>query len=141
MTKSIRGIITWESISKWQAVIITLVVEFHGIVNRLFGSLSLSAESRAPYCNKNSFYSIDEVMSYNSLTMVGLNKMLNFFSRFFFESERGIFPNTEFVFDLELPVDFIPTNNDGEVAEFELVPVAQVRLHANLGKLRSLRCP
>ena len=51
-----------------------------------------------------------------------------FISSFFFESERGIFPQTEFVFDLELPVDFVPTNNDGEVDEFELVPVAQVRI-------------
>ena len=50
----------------------------------------------------------------------------NFFYSFFFESERGVFPQTEFVFDLELPVDFVPTNNDGEVDEFELVPVAQV---------------
>ena len=39
----------------------------------------------------------------------------NFFYSFFFESERGVFPQTEFVFDLELPVDFVPTNNDGEV--------------------------
>lgn len=46
--------------------------------------------------------------------------------RFFFESERGLFPNTEFVFDLELPCDFIPKNNDGEVEMFELLP-AKVR--------------
>ena len=41
----------------------------------------------------------------------------------FFESERGLFPNTEFVYDLELPPDFIPSNNDGEVENFELLPV------------------
>lgn len=42
---------------------------------------------------------------------------------FFFESERGLFPNTEFVFDLELPLDFIPFNTDGEVSlnSFKLV--------------------
>jgi hypothetical protein len=34
---------------------------------------------------------------------------------FFFESERGLFPNTEFVYDLELPLDFVPNNADGEV--------------------------
>jgi hypothetical protein len=34
---------------------------------------------------------------------------------FFFESERGLFPNTEFVYDLELPLDFVPYNADGEV--------------------------
>ncbi|XP_058798534.1 uncharacterized protein LOC131668418 [Phymastichus coffea] len=43
----------------------------------------------------------------------------------FFESERGLFPNTEFVFDLELPVDFVPTNKDGEVETFELLPVSE----------------
>lgn len=41
---------------------------------------------------------------------------------FFFESERGLFPNTEYVYDLELPIDFIPFNADGEVQGFELLP-------------------
>lgn len=42
---------------------------------------------------------------------------------FFFESERGLFPNTEFVFDLELPLNFEPKNKDGEVETFELLTV------------------
>ena len=33
---------------------------------------------------------------------------------------------SQFVFDLELPKSFTPTNNDGEVNEFLLVPVAQL---------------
>lgn len=41
---------------------------------------------------------------------------------FFFESERGLFPNTEYVYDLELPIDFVPFNADGEVQGFELLP-------------------
>lgn len=41
----------------------------------------------------------------------------------FFESELGLFPNTEFVFDLELPPDFVPNNGDGEVETFELLSV------------------
>lgn len=41
---------------------------------------------------------------------------------FFFESEQGLFPNTEYVFDLELPPDFTPHNADGEVQAFELLP-------------------
>ncbi|XP_015512510.2 uncharacterized protein [Neodiprion pinetum] len=44
---------------------------------------------------------------------------------FFFESERGLFPNTEFVYDLELPPDFVPCNGDGEVETFELLPVKE----------------
>lgn len=43
-----------------------------------------------------------------------------FFS-FFYESERGLFPDTEFVFDLELPLDFVPHNQDNEVEKFELL--------------------
>lgn len=39
----------------------------------------------------------------------------------FFESERGLFPNTEYVFDLELPLDFVPNNADGEVQDFALL--------------------
>ena len=45
---------------------------------------------------------------------------------FFHQSERGIHPNTEFVFDLELPETFQPNNNDGEVDDWKLVPVEQV---------------
>lgn len=41
----------------------------------------------------------------------------------FFESELGLFANTEFVFDLELPPDFVPNNSDGEVETFELLTV------------------
>ncbi|XP_057664778.1 uncharacterized protein LOC130899062 isoform X1 [Diorhabda carinulata] len=44
---------------------------------------------------------------------------------FYFESERGLFPNTEFVFDLELPLDFVPVNADGEVETFELLTANQ----------------
>lgn len=42
---------------------------------------------------------------------------------FFYESNYGLFPNTEFVFDLELSEDFEPSNNDGEVEGFVLVTV------------------
>lgn len=44
---------------------------------------------------------------------------------FYFESERGLFPNTEFVFDLELPLEFVPQNADGEVQKFELLTAKQ----------------
>lgn len=42
---------------------------------------------------------------------------------FFFESERGLFPNTEYLFDLELPATFEPRCIDGEVQAFELIPI------------------
>ena len=48
------------------------------------------------------------------------------FYSFFFQSERGINPQTQFVFDLELPHDYVPSNNDGEVDEFRLVPASEV---------------
>ena len=35
-------------------------------------------------------------------------------------------PDVMFVFDLELPPDFNPVNNDGEVAEFKLLPAQEV---------------
>lgn len=44
---------------------------------------------------------------------------------YLYDDERGIFPCTEFVFDLELPVDFTPTNADGEVQAFQLFPAGQ----------------
>jgi hypothetical protein len=42
---------------------------------------------------------------------------------FFFESERGLFPNTEYVYDLELPLNFVPRDACGEVQGFELLSV------------------
>ena len=51
---------------------------------------------------------------------------INSILRFFFGSERGIFPQTEFVFDLELPISFTPKNNDGEVDEFALTKATDV---------------
>ncbi|MFT5393569.1 MAG: 8-oxo-dGTP pyrophosphatase MutT (NUDIX family) [Gammaproteobacteria bacterium] len=41
-------------------------------------------------------------------------------------SPLGLRPDVLFVFDLELPSDFTPRNNDGEVESFELWPVSQV---------------
>jgi 8-oxo-dGTP pyrophosphatase MutT (NUDIX family) len=41
-------------------------------------------------------------------------------------SPLGLRPDVLFVFDLELPADFTPHNNDGEVESFELWPVSQV---------------
>ncbi|XP_078369139.1 uncharacterized protein LOC144653086 isoform X2 [Oculina patagonica] len=37
---------------------------------------------------------------------------------YFFEDERGLFPEVQFVCDLKLPHDFQPSNSDGEVGEF-----------------------
>mgnify|MGYP000403941068 CR=1 FL=1 len=42
------------------------------------------------------------------------------------ELERGLRDDTLFVFDLELPADFVPRNTDGELAGFELWPIADV---------------
>ena len=36
------------------------------------------------------------------------------------QSELGIRDDVLYVYDLELPSDFVPTNNDGEIAHFEL---------------------
>ncbi|MEN8180408.1 MAG: DUF4743 domain-containing protein [Pseudomonadota bacterium] len=41
------------------------------------------------------------------------------------ETQVGLKPDTLYCYDLELPVDFIPANSDGEVAEFRLMPVAE----------------
>ena len=46
---------------------------------------------------------------------------------FVHRDNRGVLPQTEFVFDLELPETFIPGNNDGEVESFKLVPVEEMR--------------
>lgn len=60
---------------------------------------------------------------------------------FLFESNRGIFPNTEFVFDLELPVDFEPTNADGEVQAFQLLTVQECLEKVFSPEFKTTSCP
>lgn len=60
---------------------------------------------------------------------------------FYFESERGLFPNTEFVFDLELPDDFIPSNSDGEVQAFELLPASECLEKVFSPQFKTTSCP
>lgn len=43
------------------------------------------------------------------------------------EDKRGIFPECEYLFDLELPSDFEPVNADGEVSTFELMTMDEVK--------------
>ncbi|KAK7083407.1 hypothetical protein SK128_024030, partial [Halocaridina rubra] len=59
---------------------------------------------------------------------------------FLVETERGLHANTDFVYDLELPHDFIPCNNDGEVEGFEPVPVEELldRVTSSKYKLTSV---
>ncbi|CAN9515950.1 unnamed protein product [Ophioblennius macclurei] len=44
-----------------------------------------------------------------------------------YDDEEGVFPESQFVFDLELPVDFKPKVGDGEVQAFYLLPIRQVK--------------
>jgi isopentenyldiphosphate isomerase len=46
------------------------------------------------------------------------------------EVPEGLQPDVEFCFDLELPEDFVPRNSDGEVEEFQLLPIEQVAVLA-----------
>jgi len=46
---------------------------------------------------------------------------------FYYEDERGLLPETEFVFDIELPLDFEPANSDGEVEGFKLMTIEEVK--------------
>ena len=43
---------------------------------------------------------------------------LSFVTSYFFEDERGLFPEVQFVCDLKFPHEFQPVNADGEVGEF-----------------------
>jgi 8-oxo-dGTP pyrophosphatase MutT (NUDIX family) len=42
------------------------------------------------------------------------------------ESEDGLKPDVMFIYDLELPRDFVPRNTDGEMSGFSLLPAAEV---------------
>ncbi|CAG9126967.1 hypothetical protein JYU34_016326 [Plutella xylostella] len=60
---------------------------------------------------------------------------------FFFESERGLFPNTEYVYDLELPLDFLPKNADGEVETFELLTASECIQRALTPQFKTTSAP
>jgi hypothetical protein len=42
------------------------------------------------------------------------------------QTELGIRDDVLFVFDLEMPADFVPKNQDGEIVHFELMPISAV---------------
>jgi 8-oxo-dGTP pyrophosphatase MutT (NUDIX family) len=42
------------------------------------------------------------------------------------ETDLGIRDDVLFVYDLEIPADFVPHNQDGEIVRFELMPAVQV---------------
>jgi 8-oxo-dGTP pyrophosphatase MutT (NUDIX family) len=42
------------------------------------------------------------------------------------ETELGIRDDVLFIYDLELPADFVPQNRDGEIVDFELTPASAV---------------
>ncbi|XP_038577558.1 thiamin pyrophosphokinase 2 isoform X3 [Micropterus salmoides] len=44
-----------------------------------------------------------------------------------YEDEEGVFAESQFVFDLELPLDFKPKVGDGEVHDFYLLPIEEVK--------------
>lgn len=48
------------------------------------------------------------------------------FCSYFYHDERGLFPELQFVYDLEVPSDFTPQNADGEVDSFQLVTIPEV---------------
>lgn len=56
---------------------------------------------------------------------------------YFYESkERGLFPETQFVFDLELPTSYAPVPVDGEVSEFYCWPLDEVRRRIAAGEFK-----
>lgn len=58
------------------------------------------------------------------LSLNHLNHSLN--SSYVHEASDGIEAETEFIYDLELPSDFIPSPTDGEVSEYHLWDMEKV---------------
>ncbi|XP_063758969.1 thiamin pyrophosphokinase 2 isoform X2 [Eleginops maclovinus] len=56
-----------------------------------------------------------------------LRRRLVLLAHYTYEDEDGVFPESQYVFDLELPVGFKPKVGDGEVQEFYLLPMDKVK--------------
>ena len=54
---------------------------------------------------------------------------------YFTETELGLYPETQFVFDLELPRSFEPTNTDDQVSDYYLLPIKEVGFDEILQRL------
>lgn len=52
--------------------------------------------------------------------------LFNLSSSYTYEEEEGVFAESQFVFDLKLPLEFKPRIGDGEVQDFYLLPIDQV---------------
>ncbi|VDP97771.1 unnamed protein product [Trichobilharzia regenti] len=64
-------------------------------------------------------------MSYIENLSKDFSENLSLYGSYIFEDERGICPQIEYCFDLELPSDFIPVGSDGEVDSFQLVSISE----------------
>lgn len=60
---------------------------------------------------------------------------------FVYEDDRGIFPETIFVFDLELPADFEPHCSDNEVDNFYLMTIPEVKNLVLSEEFKITSCP
>ncbi|XP_065288505.1 uncharacterized protein [Dermacentor albipictus] len=60
---------------------------------------------------------------------------------FVYEDDRGIFPETIFVFDLELPADFEPHCSDNEVDNFYLMAIPEVKNLVLSEEFKITSCP
>lgn len=56
---------------------------------------------------------------------------VSFLCSYTYEDDEGIFPECQFVFDLELPLNFQPHIGDGEVQAFYYYPIEKVILGWN----------
>ena len=65
---------------------------------------------------------------FSSIYKAFIRQLLKNFCSFsyFYEDHRGLFPEVQYLFDLEVPIDFTPLNADGEVESFQRLNVNQV---------------
>ena len=56
------------------------------------------------------------------------------------ERPEGLRNDVLFLYDLELPADFVPRNRDGEIAEFTLMPLAEAAEIAHAGDAFKFNC-
>ncbi|XP_071960523.1 uncharacterized protein [Antedon mediterranea] len=55
---------------------------------------------------------------------------------YLYHNELGVFPETQFMFDLELPVTFKPFNTDGETSDFYLLTIDEVKEKVASGEFK-----
>ncbi|KAI9360043.1 NUDIX hydrolase domain-like protein [Zopfochytrium polystomum] len=77
---------------------------------------------------------VKECFEEAGITDVSKLKAVSVINFFGYSTDRGLLPDTEYLYDIELPEGWEPVCQDGEVAGFSLLTIEEVKQHLAAGE-------